>query len=86
MVALAKLDGNDAHLYFMTGMKSKQVIIDLNAACENANVRFDKSDHKKDVLQNALLGFHIFTGCGSTSTFSGCGKFKLLQLLSFYSK
>ena len=78
MVGLAKLAEINTHLYLLTGTKDKRRIINLDAVCDDANARSNKSDHTKYVFMNAILGFHVFTGCNRTREFSGCKKLKTL--------
>ena len=81
MIALAMLSDIDAHLYLLTGTKDKRRVINLNAVSEDVNEKFNKSDCAKTFFMSALLGFHGFTGCDTTSAFGGRGKVKPLQLL-----
>ena len=43
--------------------------------------RFNKTECTNDEFLSALLGFHSFTGCDTTSTFAGRGKIKPLILM-----
>ena len=53
-------------------------ITDIEAVAVSANEKFNKTEcNEKDFL-NALLAYHCFTGCDSTSFFAGRGKIKPL--------
>lgn len=66
------LDIQTHSIYFDTGTGNKRRLISIKAVVEKIGVQFSK----------ALLGFHAFTGCDTTSAFMRKGKvrpFKLLQ-------
>ena len=82
IIALSKLHDIEANMYMLTGTGDKKRLIDLNSVADNAFTRLDQVDCSKDMYFEALLGFHCFTGCDSTSSFSGRGKNKPLQILN----
>ena len=59
-------------LYFLTGTKDKQRMIDLHAV----------SSALGSPMCESLIGLHTFTGCDSTSALYGKGKDKPLNLVS----
>eukprot|EP00794_Sanderia_malayensis_P001920 gene1920-2177_t len=61
----------NACLYFGTGSGNNRKIIDVDAVHKQLGSRFFA----------ALIGFHTFTGCDSTSAFHGKGKVSLLKVL-----
>ena len=69
-VAAQKQDG--CKLYLCTGLGSTSSrLLDLNAVASRYG----------PCTMEALLGFHAFTGCDSTSSFKGKGKLKPLHLM-----
>ena len=72
----------DCQLYLKTGTKSRKRTIDINAVAQCVNRNINKTDRDKDTFVKALLAFHYFTGCNSTSYFARKGKLKPLSLLS----
>ena len=70
----------DTHLYMMTGTGETHRIIDMEAVATCANDLFNHSDCSKEEFLNAILGFHCFTGCDSTSAFAGRAKVKPLVI------
>ena len=80
-ITLSKLSSIDANMYMLTGTGDKKRLIDLNAVAENSFLKLNRTDCTKEKFLEALPGFHCFTGCDSTSAFSGRGKIKPLKLL-----
>ena len=80
MIALSKIMEFDCQLYLKTGTKSRKRTIDSNAVAHCVNRNINKTDRDKDTFVKALLAFHYFTGCSSTSYFAGKGKLKPLFL------
>ena len=70
-----------ADLYFLTGVKNTRRIINITAVVENINQNLNFSDATLESLLSALIGFHSFTGCDTTSSFAGRGKVKPLMLM-----
>ena len=81
IIALAKQVEIDAWLFILTGISEKRHFIDLHAVGEDVFIKFNRTDCTKDKFLNALLGFHCFTGCDSTSAFAIRGKIKPLSLI-----
>ena len=65
------LDIQTHSIYFDTGTGNKRRLISIKAIVEKIGVQFSK----------ALLGFHAFTGCDTTSAFMRKGKVRPLKLL-----
>ena len=53
-------------------------ITDIEAVAVSANEKFNKTECNEEDFLNALLAYHCFTGCDSTSFFAGRGKIKPL--------
>eukprot|EP00794_Sanderia_malayensis_P000765 gene765-55_t len=60
-----------ASLYFQTGVGNKRRILDIDSIYNSLG----------PALCSALISFHAFTGCDSTSAFHGKGKLKPLKTL-----
>lgn len=67
---MAKLPS--AKMYFLTGTKDRQRMLDLQAIGSALGPS----------VTEALIGLHTFTGCDSTSSFYGKGKEKPLNIMS----
>ena len=65
-----------ADLYFMTGNQNHSRIILLKKVCDKVG-----SD-----ICNSIIGFHVFTGCDSVSSFHGKEKRKAWKVLSDNTK
>ena len=81
MIALSKSTVINANLYILTGTKDKRRLIDIDAVGEEIYTDLNKTDCRKEDFLDALLGFHCFTGCDTTSSFARRGKIKPLLLL-----
>ena len=81
VLTLSKLSSINANIYMLTGTGDKKRLIDLKAVADNAFLKLNPVDCTKDEFLESLPGFHCFTGCDSTSAFSGRGKLKPLKLL-----
>ena len=81
IIALSQLPNIDASMFMLTGTGDKKRLIDMNAVAEDAYAKLNHTDCSKEKYFEAVLGFHCFTGCDSTSAFSGRGKNKPLQIL-----
>ena len=73
-------------MFMLTGTASKRQLIDLDFVAENAVSRFNNTNCSSEQFLSALICFHSFTGCDSTSSFKGRGKKKPLKLLGSDSK
>ena len=62
----------------LTGTGKHTRIIDIEAVAVSANEKFNKTECNEEDFLNALLAYHCFTGCDSTSSFAGRGKIKPL--------
>ena len=85
-IIASKLAGIKARLYILTRTKDKRRIIDLNVVSKKAFHQFNKTKSSKNLFMSTLLGFHAFTGCDTTSAFSGRGKVKPLQIMGSSSE
>ena len=81
LIALSQISRINVHVYMLTETKDKRRLIDVNA-CK----RFNKTKHTDDKFSTALLGFHAFTGCDTTSAFAGKGIVKPLQLMGKHNQ
>lgn len=81
ILAASNQDAIGCNLFMLTGTGDNKRIIDLNLACEEYFSRINNADYSKQMFLQALPGFHCFTGCDSTSAFSGRGKIKPLKIL-----
>ena len=81
IIALSEQFGIDANVFMLTGTGEKKRLIDLNAVAENASSLLNQTECSKELYFKAILGFHCFSGCDSTSSFSGRGKIKPLKIL-----
>ena len=81
MIALAKLSNIDTKLYMSTGTKVKRRLINLTVVGNDVCTRFNKTNCTDQKFLHALLAFHSFTGCDTTSAFAGRGKVNPLLLL-----
>ena len=82
MIALSKILEFDCQLYLSTGTKSHKRTIDINAVPQCVNHNINKTDCDKNAFLKALLAFHCFTGCDSTSSFAEKSRLKPFSLLS----
>ena len=65
ILALPKCLSIDVHLYFLTVVKDKRRIIDIEAVADKAYQSIDLESCEKSMLLDALVGYHCFTGCDS---------------------
>lgn len=86
MIALSKEAEIEARIFLLTETREKCRLIDIQAVGENTFIKFNKTECTNDNFLNALLGFHCFTGCDSTSPFAGHGKIKPLSLMGTCQK
>jgi len=70
MIALSLKESIPCNLYFNTGVRNKNRIIDLQ------KIQSSLGDSAK-----ALIGLHVYTGCDSTSAFHGRSKKRALDLM-----
>ena len=78
LIALSKSPLIQPHLYMLTGTGKHTRIIDIEAVAVSANEKFNKTKCNEEDFLNALLAYHCFTICDSTSSFAGRGKIKPL--------
>ncbi|XP_071822275.1 uncharacterized protein [Apostichopus japonicus] len=71
IIAVAMCSTLSTRLFFSTGVGNKKRIIDVSQVANNVGT---------DIC-SALIGFHVFTGCDSVSSFYGKGKVKCLKVL-----
>ena len=64
-MALPKCLSIDAHLYFLTVVKDKRRVIDIEAVADKAHQSIDLESCEKSMFLDALVGYHCFTGCDS---------------------
>ena len=76
ILALSKCLSIDAHLNFLTVVKDKRKIIDIEAVADKAYQSIDLESCEKSVLLDTLVAYHCFTGCDNISAFAGRGKIK----------
>ncbi|XP_066920827.1 uncharacterized protein [Clytia hemisphaerica] len=69
------------NIFILTGSGYHKRLIDLNLVCETYFTRIEDSKFNKEMVLQALPGFHCFTGCDSISAFSGRGKIKPLKVM-----
>ena len=74
MIVLSKIMEFDCQLYLKTSAKSRKRIIDISTIAQCVNHNISKTDCDKDTFLQALLAFHCFTGCESTSSFTAKDK------------
>ena len=79
VIALSQLEHINANPYMMTGTGDNKQAIDLKAVANETNERLNHNNCSQELYLKAVLGFHCFTGCDSTSSFSGRGKNKPLE-------
>ena len=78
LINMSKSPLIQSHLYMLTGTGKHTRIIDIEAVAVSANEKFNKTECNEEDFLNALLAYHCFTGCDSTSSFAGRGKIKPL--------
>ena len=81
ILAASNLHAIGCNIFILTGSGDHKRLIDLNLVCETYFTRIDDSKFNKEMLLQALPGFHCFTGCDSISAFSGRGKIKPLKVM-----
>ena len=72
----------EAEIYVMTGKGNARRIIDITKISEKANGSLNKTGCDEQTFLHALLGYHSFTGCDTTSCFSGRGKVRPLNIMA----
>ena len=82
MIALSKILELDCQLYLKTSTKSHKRTIGIITVAQCVNRNIKKTDCNKNAFLKALLAFHFFAGCDSTSSFTGKSRLKSLYLLS----
>ena len=81
MLALSKCLSIDVHLYFLTGVKYKRRITDIEAVADKTYQSIDLESCERSMLLDTLAGYHCFTGCDNISAFAGKGKIKPFVLM-----
>jgi len=81
VIALSQLGIIDANIFMMTGTGDKKRLIDLKAVAGDVSQRLNQTNCSEETYFEAVLGFHCFTGCDSTSSFCGRGKNKPLKMM-----
>ena len=81
ILALSKCLSIDAHLNFLTVVKDKRKIIDIEAVADKAYQSIDLESCEKSMLLDTLVAYHCFTGCDNISAFAGRGKIKPFVLI-----
>ena len=66
----------ESNLFFLTGLKNKRRITDIDLVAAEAYMTFNTTTIDKETFLHALLAYHFFTGCDSISAFCGRGKVK----------
>ena len=85
IIALSKLHKINAKLFMLTDFGEKRRLINLNELGERAANQLNNANCSNQMFLEALLGLHSFTGC-DTSTFSGQGKTRSLNILGTYDE
>ena len=82
IITLSCLSPITSDLFLQTGKRDKRRIINLQAIKESLDGEIPETEeYSIDDFMSALPGLHSFTGCDSTSAFSGKGKVKALKLM-----
>ena len=81
-IALSCVDIIPSRLLFHTAKKNKRRLIDLKKVALEANSSLNKTSCEMQQFLDALIGYHCFTGCDTTSCFLGRGKVKPLHIMS----
>ena len=71
----------NASVFFLTGVKNSRRIIDITTVTDNFFETVNQCEASKELILEALIGIHSFTGCDTISAFAGKGKVKPLNLM-----
>ena len=82
ITAMSMCSAIEANLFVMTGKGNARRIIDIALISNKANETINKTDCDKNTFLGALIGYHSFTGCDTTSCFAGRGKVRPLSIMA----
>ena len=82
IAAISVCSAIEADLFVMTGKGNARRIIDITKIAEKANEKLNRTTLDEQTFQMALLGYHSFTGCDTTSCFAGRGKVRPLNIMA----
>ena len=82
ITAMSMCSAIEANLFVMTGKGNARRIIDIALISNKANETINKTDCDKNTFLGALIGYHSFTGCDTTSCFAGRGKARPLSIMA----
>ena len=79
LIGISALNQINANLFICTGTKNKGRILSISKVKEDRQMKYVLNDVQ--LVNNALLGLHAYTGCDTVSPFSGKSKVEPLKLM-----